>query len=278
MINQGTKFLFLVLLLFLTVIQLTFLLGYYILPAGIQPSVGSGSSRSGEIWLTSCAAVDLGVVVAKARPAVVYIVGRRLTSSSSSSSNDSILLASASLAGDKMGSGIIFDSAGYILTNYHVIADTADTRVSVFGVRDQTYPCEIVALDHDRDLAVIKINTGFSLPAVTLGNSDMLEAGEEVLAIGCPFSLEQTVTHGIVSDTKRTVDIDGRRYVDLIQTDAAINTGNSGGALINLSGEVVGVNVAIYAPGKVYCGVGFAIPINHAKLLLMKVKYLKGEL
>ena len=106
----------------------------------------------------------------------------------------------------------------------------------------------------------------------------LIEAGEEVIAIGCPFSLEQTVTHGIISDTKRTVDIDGRRYVDLIQTDAAINTGNSGGALINLSGEVVGVNVAIYAPGKVYCGIGFAIPINHAKLLLMKVRYLKGEL
>jgi S1-C subfamily serine protease len=125
----------------------------------------------------------------------------------------------------------------------------------------------------DADLAVIKITPPYPLPAAVLGNSDLLKLGDEVLAIGCPFNLEQSVSHGIVSDVKRTVVIDGRTYVDLVQTDAAINSGNSGGALVNLAGEVVGINVAIYAPNRVYCGVGFAIPINRAKLLLIKGRY-----
>jgi S1-C subfamily serine protease len=99
-----------------------------------------------------------------------------------------------------------------------------------------------------------------------------MEIADEVLAIGCPFSLEQSVSHGIISDTKRTVNIEGRDYVDLIQTDASVNSGNSGGPLINPAGEVIGVNVAIFAPNRVYCGVGFAIPVNRAKLFLMKIK------
>ena len=175
-----------------------------------------------------------------------------------------------------MGSGIIFDPSGYILTNYHVIASTTDIRARVFGNRDNAYPCDVVLADPALDLSVLKINTGYDLPTAVLGNSDMLEAGDIILAVGCPFNLEQTVTHGVVSDVKRNVTIDGKIYRNLIQTDAAINSGNSGGALINENGEVVGVNVAIYAPNKVYCGVGFAIPINQAKLLMMRVKYIEA--
>jgi len=273
MLSKGIKLIVLVLLILLIVAQLTFLLGHYML-APDPPSSDAASSPG--ILLTSCGTEDLGVVVAKVRAAVVYIVGRKVTTDTAPS-NALISFAPASLAGDKMGSGIIFDSAGYILTNYHVIAGITDIRVSIFGQQGKTFPCEIIYLDSEKDLAIIKINTGFSLPTVTLGNSDMLEAAEEVLAVGCPFSLEQSVTHGIISDTKRTVVIDGRTYRDLIQTDAAINSGNSGGALINMDGKVIGVNVAIYAPSRVYCGVGFAIPINRAKLLLMKIKYLQGE-
>ncbi len=273
MIKKGIKLSLLVLLIFLTLIQLTFLIGYYILAPDVKSLAASNSPN---IWLTSCGTEDLGVAVAKVRTAVVYIVGRKLITNTTSS-NSLISFDTASLTGDKMGSGIIFDSAGYILTNHHVVTDMVDIRASIFGVHDKTYPCEIIAMDPKQDLAIIKINASFLLPTAIPGNSDMLEAGEEVLSIGCPFSLEQSVTHGIVSDTKRTVDIDGRKYVDLIQTDAAINTGSSGGALINTNGEVVGINVAIYSPNRAYCGTGFAIPINHAKLLLMKVKYLKGE-
>jgi S1-C subfamily serine protease len=286
MMNTGLKVALLVFLAVLAVTQLVLLAGYYVLSAsGVLSSDhrrnlhGMGSrpgSGGGEVQLVSCSTEDLGVAVSRIRSAVVYITGHRTASGASLQPRGPISFSAATLAGDKMGSGIIFDPRGYILTNYHVIADTTDLRASVFGDREKAYPCEIVTADPNQDLAVLKIDTPYSLPKATLGNSDMLEAGDEVLAIGCPFNLEQSVTHGVVSDTKRSVTIDGRSYKDLIQTDAAINSGNSGGALINESGEVVGINVAIYAPSKVYCGVGFAIPVNQAKLLLMKIKYLQA--
>jgi serine protease Do len=287
MANSGIKVVALVFLALLAVTQVVLLAGYYILSAsGVLSDTHShdpeydfrsgAGYNGGGIQLVSCGTEDLGVAVAKVRAAVVYITGHRVAPGTSLPPRGPISFSMGSLASDKMGSGIIFDSRGYILTNYHVIVDTTDIRASVFGDRERAYPCEIVALEPKLDLAVIKISTPYMLPAATLGNSDMLEAGEEVLAIGCPFNLEQSVTHGIVSDTKRTVTIDGRIYEDLIQTDAAINSGNSGGALINTNGEVVGINVAIYAPSRVYCGVGFAIPVNQAKLLLMKIKYVEA--
>lgn len=286
MMNAGLKVALLVFLAVLAMTQMVLLAGYYVLSAsGVLSSdhrrnlhgVGSrAGSGGGEVQLVSCSTEDLGVAVSKVRTAVVYITGHRAASGASLPPRGPISFSTVSLAGDKMGSGIIFDPRGYILTNYHVIADTIDLRASVFGDREKAYPCEIVTVDPNQDLAVLKIDTPYSLPKATLGNSDMIEAGEAVLAIGCPFNLEQSVTHGVVSDTKRSVTIDGRSYKDLIQTDAAINSGNSGGALINEAGEVVGINVAIYAPSKVYCGVGFAIPVNQAKLLLMKIKYLQA--
>jgi S1-C subfamily serine protease len=276
--NTGSKVALLFFLVVLAVTQLVLLAGYYALSArgvsseDLLPRPGTG----GELQLVSCSTDDRAVAVSKVRPAVVYITGHRTTTGSSLPPRGPISFSAATLAGDKMGSGIVFDPGGYILTNYHVISDTTDLRASVFGDRDKAYPCEIVTADTDQDLAVLKIDTPYPLPAAKLGNSDMLEAGDEVLAIGCPFNLEQSVTHGVVSDTKRSVTIDGRSYKDLIQTDAAINSGNSGGALINETGEVVGINVAIYAPSQVYCGVGFAIPVNQATLLLMKIKYLQA--
>jgi S1-C subfamily serine protease len=275
MIKPG-KVLLLILLTIVTVVQVVFLAGYYLLPPEAKSAVWAGGEERGALWLTSCGTEDLGVVVARVRTAVVYITGHPSTSKTTLPARSAISFAPASLTGDKMGSGMIFDTAGYILTNYHVVADMTDIRVSLFVDREHAYPAEMIALDPQKDLAVIKINAAFSLPAITLGNSDMMEVADEVLAVGCPFSLEQSVSHGIISDTKRTVTIEGRNYTDLIQTDAAINSGNSGGPLVNSNGEVIGVNVAIYAPSRVYCGVGFAVPINQAKLLLMKVKYLKG--
>jgi len=276
MIKPGTKVLLVVLLTIVTVVQVVFLAAYYLCPPEARSAVvGASAAERGVIWLTSCGTEDLGVVVARVRAAVVYITGHPSTSQATLPAKTAISFAPASLTGDKMGSGMIFDTAGYILTNYHVVGQLTDIRVSLFADREHAYPAEIIACDSQKDLAVIKINAAFSLPAVTLGNSAMMEAADEVLAIGCPFSLEQSVSHGIISDTKRTVTIEGRNYTDLIQTDAAINSGNSGGPLVNLNGEVIGINVAIYAPSRVYCGVGFAIPINQAKLLLMKVKYLK---
>ncbi|MBW2062384.1 MAG: trypsin-like peptidase domain-containing protein [Deltaproteobacteria bacterium] len=277
MAKPGIKVLLLVLLIIVTVVQVVFLAGYYLLTPEARSAVVAGGAEPGVIQLTSCGTEDLGVVAARVRPAVVYITGHPSTSNSTSPPRGLIFFAPATLTGDRMGSGMIFDSRGYILTNYHVITNLTDIRVSLFGDQEHAYPGEVIASDPQKDLGVIKINTGFSLPVVTLGNSDMIEVTDEVLAIGCPFSMEQSVSHGIISDAKRTVTIEGRNYADLIQTDAAINSGNSGGPLVNLNGEVIGINVAIYAPNRVYCGVGFAIPVNQTKLLLMKVKYLKGE-
>ncbi|CAN2041297.1 MamE-Nter2 [Candidatus Magnetomoraceae bacterium gMMP-15] len=273
--NSGMKMIWLILLIGLTIFQGVILFGYYVLSPDRMASAVTSGDASNEIWLTSCGTEDLGVVLSNVRAAVVYITGRRTVSRLIP--QDPIVFTPTSLTGDKMGSGLIFDSEGYILTNYHVIADTTDLKATIFG--DKTlYSCEIISTSPETDLAVIKINTGFLLPTATIGNPDMLEEGDEVLAVGCPFSLQQSVTHGIISDKKRTVTIEGRKYIDLIQTDAVINSGNSGGPLVNMDGEVVGVNVAIYAPTRVYCGIGFAISINKAKLLMMKIQYLKGDL
>jgi len=173
-----------------------------------------------------------------------------------------------------VGSGVIIDSRGYILTNYHVIAGGTDVRVTTFGYQNNIYVAQVVNTDIERDLAVLKIDADRPLPTARLGNSAMAEVGDVVLAIGSPYGLEQTVTLGIVSDDKRTLVIDGRIYEDMIQTDAAINKGNSGGPLININGEIIGINTAIYAPTGVFNGLGFVIPINHAKTLIMQATHL----
>jgi serine protease Do len=291
--NSFVKTALLFLLALVFGIQVTIVLAYYLASPYVAQLSAAGQARPGprirsqtNYVLTSCSTEELSVAVARVRAAVVYITGHPLTTSPSrrplSTTGSTVAgatvvgdaLIAAALTGDKMGSGIIFDPKGYILTNFHVIGEMSEIRVSLFADRERAYPATVVTKDPDADLAVIKIEAPYPLPVAKLGNSDMLEAADEVLAVGCPFNLEQSVSHGVVSDVKRTVNIDGRTYVDLIQTDAAINSGNSGGALIDENGEVVGINVAIYAPNRVYCGVGFAIPINRAKLLLMKTRYL----
>lgn len=167
-----------------------------------------------------------------------------------------------------LGSGVIVSSDGYILTNYHVIKDADE--VNVVMDKDE-YDAEIVGTDPETDIAVIKIDESNLRPA-TIGNSDNLEVGEWVLAVGNPFdiSLQHTVTSGIISAKGRALNLSrDLTYQDFIQTDAAINPGNSGGALVNIKGELIGINTAIYAGnagGNV--GIGFAIPINLAKRVM----------
>ena len=273
MTNSIIKLFLFFLLVVLALVQVTLLLGYYLAYPKTGTEAVAGGPEPAAIQVSAIlTANDPGVAVARVRPAVVYITGHPIAATSSLPPTVGIVFTPTSLPGDKMGSGMIIDPAGYILTNYHVASVMTDIRVSLFGHPEGAYAAEVIALDAQNDLAVIKVNTGFPLPVVTLGNSDTLEIADEVLAVGCPFSLEQSVSHGIISDTKRTVNIEGRDYVDLIQTDASVNSGNSGGPLINTAGEVIGVNVAIFAPNRVYCGVGFAIPVNRAKLFLMKIK------
>jgi Do/DeqQ family serine protease len=174
------------------------------------------------------------------------------------------------------GSGVIISSDGYILTNEHVIKDATEIKVIVnIDGKDKEFVGKVVGKDPKTDLAVIKINAK-GLPYAKLGDSDKIRIGEWVIAIGSPFGLEQTVTAGIISAVRQRVRVEGREYKDFIQTDAAINRGNSGGPLCNLKGEVIGINTAIYAPTGVFSGIGFAIPINRAKEILDDLIY-KGK-
>lgn len=164
-----------------------------------------------------------------------------------------------------VGSGVIISTDGYILTNNHVINDALRNGIRVVLNDKRAFRARIVGTDPSTDLAVIKIDAR-QLPAIVVGNSDNVEVGEWVLAIGNPFRLRSTVTAGIVSALGRSVDIinEQLRVESFIQTDAAINKGNSGGALVNTSGELIGINTAIASQNGSYQGYGFAVPINLA--------------
>lgn len=179
-----------------------------------------------------------------------------------------------------MGSGVIVDPRGYVLTNEHVISGADDITVRLTHPKEQKFKAEVIGRDPYSDLAVLKIKSGEDFPFVPLGDSDRIEIGDWVIAVGSPFGLEQTVTAGIVSAVRQTLNIEGRTHNNMIQTDAAINRGNSGGPLVNLRGEVIGINTAIYAPTGVFAGIGFAIPSNRVKditdELLDKGKIVRG--
>ena len=167
---------------------------------------------------------------------------------------------------ESLGSGFIVDSKGYIITNYHVVekADKIYVKLSTDpDSQDLGRPARVIGTDKATDLAVIKIDTSASLPTVKMGNSDSSSVGDWVEAIGSPFALSQTVTAGIISAKNRTIDPGaGGQFQHFIQTDAAINPGNSGGPLLNMNGEVIGVNTAIYTQSAGYQGIGFAMPSN----------------
>lgn len=165
-----------------------------------------------------------------------------------------------------LGSGFIINKDGYILTNQHVIENATEIIVT-FSEKKKEYKAKVVGQDQKLDVALIKIDADEDLPAVTLGNSDELQIGEWVLAIGNPFGLGGTVTAGIVSQKGRIIG--AGPYDNFIQTDASINPGNSGGPLFNINGQVVGLNTAIIAGGQ---GIGFATPINMAKEVLLQLK------
>jgi serine protease Do len=164
-----------------------------------------------------------------------------------------------------LGSGFIIDRDGYIVTNNHVIEGADEIKVSLAD--DKEFDAEIVGRDPNTDLALIKIKGASDLVPLKLGDSDKLAVGSWVVAIGSPFGLQQTVTAGIVSAKGRVIG--SGPYDDFIQTDASINPGNSGGPLLNMNGEVVGINTAIVAQGQ---GIGFAIPINLAQGIIGQLK------
>jgi len=163
------------------------------------------------------------------------------------------------------GSGFVIDGKGYILTNFHVVQG-AQTIEVVLGDQSR-YTAKFIGADQRNDVALLKVEPkGKALMALSLGDSTALQVGQKVLAIGNPFGFQSTLTTGVVSALGRTVQTSQTTFIDqAIQTDAAINRGNSGGPLINSHGEVIGINSAIYTPSGTTAGIGFAIPINTAK-------------
>ncbi len=172
-----------------------------------------------------------------------------------------------------LGSGFVFSSDGYIVTNNHVIegADSIKINLQVGKNGDRSYDAEVIGTDKETDLALLKIKADKPLPYLAFGDSDVLKVGQWVMAIGNPFGLDHTVTAGIVSAKGRTIG--AGPYDNFIQTDASINPGNSGGPLINLDGQVIGINTAIVASGQ---GIGFAIPSGLAKQVIEQLKEYKS--
>jgi S1-C subfamily serine protease len=172
------------------------------------------------------------------------------------------------------GSGVIMTSDGYIVTNYHVVKN-ADQIEVILNNNKQSYQAKVIGTDPSTDLALLKINAS-NLPHMVLGNSDQVQVGEWVLAVGNPFNLTSTVTAGIVSAKGRNINIVNNQFPieSFIQTDAAINPGNSGGALVDLEGKLIGINTAIASNTGSYNGYGFAIPVNIvAKIVKDLVEY-----
>ena len=164
------------------------------------------------------------------------------------------------------GSGVIISSDGYIITNHHVIEKAEDIQITTNN--NQSYDAKIIGSDEQNDIALLKIETNDELPYAVFGDSDSTRIGEWVLAVGNPFNLTSTVTAGIISAKSRNLDPTGRTTQSYIQTDAAVNPGNSGGALINDKGELIGINTAIQSQTGSYVGYSFAVPSNIAKKVI----------
>ena len=167
----------------------------------------------------------------------------------------------------KGGSGVIVNSNGYVLTNHHVIHGARKISVTVYsGQASKTYLADLIDEAPELDFAILKIaGKGELFTPAPIGSSSSMSVGDEVLAIGSPFGLSQTTTFGIVSNTKRTMTVGKQTFTDFIQTDAPINPGSSGGALVNVNGEVIGINTAIYSPTQAFSGIGLARPIDSAR-------------
>ncbi|MBF0254404.1 MAG: trypsin-like peptidase domain-containing protein [Candidatus Omnitrophica bacterium] len=240
-------------------------------------SIAKDTAVSGDLKLT-CSDDDFGSAFAAVRPTIVNITTDRTVPSSvarrGSVPTSTIIFDDPAIRfveEKSLGSGVIVDSRGFIITNAHVVSLANEIHVVTFSYERKTYTAEVVRKDTENDLAIIRIYPDAPLPVAILGDSDMIRVADGVLVVGSPFGLEQTVTAGIISDDSRNLMIESQLYEGMIQTDAAINRGNSGGALVNTKGEVIGITTAIYAPTGVFTGVGFAIPSNRAKSLVREV-------
>lgn len=233
--------------------RLTRLLLLVVICAGPVAAANAGTGQASD---------TIADVVARVQPSVVRIVVVH-PPAKPAEGDATVARAAASDPISKIGSGFVV-GPGFIATNRHVVEDSISIFVgTASGAR---YPAKVVGIANRADIALLRIDPEAHLPVLTFGDSDSLRAGDTVIAIGSPFGFDNTVTAGIVSSTNR--DIMESPFDDYIQTDAAINHGNSGGPLFNMAGQVVGMNSVLFAPGAGSVGVGFAIPANDLKFVL----------
>ncbi len=264
---------FYLLLLFLVVLA-GFTLSAGCSSGNIQQPAGKAASNSQADLLPGVGPDTVADVVSKVSPAVVKIS----TMITTGRADDPLFsdpffreffdLPTVPREEEGLGSGFLISNDGYILTNEHVIEGANKISVTVIGF-DKEMEAIVVGSDYDLDLAMLKIDAGDSLPFLTLGNSDQIRVGNWVIAIGNPYGLDHTVTTGVISAKGRPISVEDRQYENLLQTDASINPGNSGGPLLNLNGEVVGINTAISSEAQ---GIGFAIPTSTVQQVLEDLK------
>ena len=227
-------------------------------PAGIAPAQQRDAAASPRTALMVQEAVSQ--VVSMVRPAVVG-VSKPAADPVPAGTGLTYLNPFSSRSGPK-GSGFIIDPRGFVLTTFQTVGKADQVKVNLFSGGHREFQADVLEVDPKTDLALLKIRAQDVFPTVILGNSDLLEVGDLVFAIGSPFGFSRTVTMGIVSSNQRQLNINGVRYPDMIQTDAAVNEGNDGGPLVNIKGEVIGINMACFMTGNQYSGIGFAIPVN----------------
>ena len=243
--------------------------------SGQSPAATAVPSSQGEVTLS------FAPVVKSTAPAVVNVFAQRMVAARQPGltddpffrrffNDDGSFGRSRERVQNSLGSGVIVDPKGLIVTNNHVIKGGTDIKVVLADKRE--FPAKVLLTDERTDLAVLKIEVSDeALPSLTLGDSDALDVGDLVLAIGNPFGVGQTVTSGIVSALART-RVGVSDYQFFIQTDAAINPGNSGGALVNMAGELVGINTAIFSKSGGSIGIGFAIPANMVRTVVLSAE------
>ncbi|MDA8334882.1 MAG: trypsin-like peptidase domain-containing protein [Peptococcaceae bacterium] len=253
------------------------LAAYGNLPGGRgAANVGSAGPVAGSSGDTVTSAQGLGAdtiadIVARTSPAVVKIETVVQGQSDKIFAGDPLLrqffgndFPFGSQVEQGVGSGFLMSPDGYILTNDHVVSGASSILVTVAG-RSRAYQAQAVDQNYSLDLALVKIDAGSDLPTLTMGDSDQSRVGDWVVAIGNPYGLDHTVTVGVLSAKARPVTVGNRQYSNLLQTDASINPGNSGGPLLNLAGQVIGINTAV---GTAAQGIGFAIPTSTVKPVL----------
>jgi serine protease Do len=251
--------------------------------SSVSSSANSGNVKTASVDTSHPSSIS--DIAKQAGPAVVKIetkVKQQTSSSSNSLKNDPFFRQFLNGSGDPnqsgqlqpegIGSGFIFDSSGYILTNEHVIDGADEIDVTVQGY-DKPFVAKLLGNSYDMDLAVLKIEGSQPFPKLAIGNSDNAQVGDWLVAIGNPYDFDYTVTAGVLSAKDRPISIPDakgtRNYKHLIQTDAAINPGNSGGPLLNMNGEVIGINTAVNADAQ---GIGFAIPTSTINSILDNLK------